>query len=361
MTTFVNPYMPAQVGKDFADLPEVGNPLPIIMLVLSIIGIATGAANFVNGTVRGDINKEKLKEMEEKLDSLLKGQVEIVGLLQIIFQEIKWSEILIQMSDAVNNINFQYAAMLAITNGDNTGAMAWANAVLDESNGLTKDLFVINDVVMGQTIFNPPLMQMFVQRLLAGSTTQSNYYDAITFFRDVLLIEGKGICALANAYTYKNSGWNDEEFSTKWKNILETQASYSKQFIDPLDRFYWNPAWGNEWFTLTAPNQFVDTNENVAKESEQCVAVGLALYLKGNRLGLKVLQANIDAQGLVDQSSSKWRDSPGWGNAYFDVNQGQNHWVDTNVTVVPDGNIVTGAQLYLKGNRIAIRTPISSL
>ena len=106
------------------------------------------------------------------------------------------------MSDAVNDINYQYDAMLALEEGDTTGAMAWANAVLAENNGLTKDLFVINDVVMGQTIFNPALMQIFAQKVAASSSTQSQYYDAVTFFRDVLLIEGKGMCALANAYKY---------------------------------------------------------------------------------------------------------------------------------------------------------------
>ena len=352
-TSFVNPYTPAQVQKKPDEMPAVVPPIVIAAFIVGLISLLVGIANFVNGTVRGEITKEKLKEMQEKLDSLLKGQTEIVGLLQIIFQEIKWSEILIQMSDAVNDINFQYDAMLALAEGDNTGATAWANAVLAESNGLTKDLFVINDVVMGQTIFNPALMQIFAQKVAASSSTQSKYYDAVTFFRDVLLIEGKGMCALANAYTYMNSQWDPKDFTAKWKAVLDTQASYSKQFLDPLDQFYSNPAWGNGYFTLVGDNHYVDTNENVAKEGESNVVVGLALYLKGNRLGLKVLHATIDAQGLVDQSSSQWRDSPGWGSAYFDVNP--NHYVDTNVTVVPAGNITTGAQLYLKGNRVAIR------
>ena len=134
---------------------------------------------------------------------------------------------------------------------------------------------------------------------------------------------------------------------------MDTQASYSKQFLDPLAQFYSNPS-GASYFVLTGnENHYVDTNENVAKEGESNVVVGLALYLKGNRLGLKVLHAAIDAQGLVDQSSSQWRDSPGWGSAFFDLNP--NHYADTNVTVVPVGNITTGAQLYQKGNRVAIR------
>src|SRR6266446_875256 len=351
-TPFVNPYAPTQVQKKPDEMPEVA-PIVIAAFIVGLISLIVGIANFVNGTVRGEINKEKLKEMQEKLDSLLKGQTEIVGLLQIIFQEIKWSEILIQMSDAVNNINYQYESMLTLAEGDNTGAMAWANAVLAENNGLTKDLFVINDVVMGQTIFNPALMQIFAQRVTASSSTQSKYYDAVTFFRDVLLIEGKGLCALANAYTYMNNQWDPKDLTTKWKAVLDTQASYSKQFLDPLDQFYANPAWGNGYFALSGDNHYVDTNENVAKEGESNVVVGLALYLKGNRLGLKVLHATIDAQGLVDQSSSQWRDSPGWGQAYFDVNP--NHYVDTNVTVVPAGNITTGAQLYQKGNRVALK------
>lgn len=352
-TSFVNPYAPGQVQKKPDEMPELVEPIVIAAFIIGLISLFVGISNFVNGTVRGEITKEKLKEMLEKLDSLLKGQTEIVGLLQIIFHEIKWSEILIQMSDAVSNINYQYDAMLTLEEGDNAGATAWANAVLAESNGLTKDLFVINDVVMGQTIFNPALMQIFAQRVTASSSTQSQYYDAVTFFRDVLLIEAKGMCALANAYTYMNSNWDPKDFTAKWKAVLDTQASYSKQFLDPLNQFYSNPAWGNGYFALIGGNQFVDTNENVAKEGELNVVVGLALYLKGNRLGLKVLHAAIDAQGLVDQTSSQWRDSPGWGEAYFDVKP--NHWVDTNVTVVPSGNIATGAQLYLKGNRVAIR------
>lgn len=334
-------------------MPEAVPVIVIAAFIIGIISLIVGIGNFVNGTVRGEITKQKLKEMQEKLDSLLKGQTEIVGLLQIIFQEIKWSEVLIQMSDAVNSINYQYDAMLALEAGDNAGAMAWANAVLAESNGLTKDLFVINDVVMGQSILNAPLMQIFAQRVTAGSSTQSNYYDAVTFFRDILLIEGKALCALANAYTYMNNQWDPKDFTTKWKVVLDTQASYSKQFLDPLNPFYSNPAWGIGWFDLAGDNHYVDTNENIAKEGESNVVVGLALYLKGNRLGLKVLHASVDAQGLVDQSSSRWRDSPGWGQAFFDVNL--NHYVDTNVTVVPTGNITTGAQLYLKGNRIAIK------
>lgn len=350
---FVNPDASSELQKKHADMPEAVPAIVIAAFIVGIISLIVGISNFVNGTVRGEITKEKLKEMQEKLDSLLKGQTEIVGLLQIIFQEIKWSEVLIQMSDAVNNINYQYDAMLALEKGDNASGMAWANAVLAEGSGLNKDLFVINDVVMGQNILNAPLMQIFAQRVSAGSSTQSSYYEAVTFFRDILLIEGKAMCALANAYTYMNSQWDQTVFATKWKAIMDAQAAYSKQFLDPLSPFYFNPAWGNGWFDLTKDNHYVDTNENVASEGESNVVVGLALYLKGNRLGLKVLHANIDAQGIVNQSSSAWRDSPGWGQAYFDVNQ--NPYVDTNVTVVPAGNITVGAQLYLKGNRMAIR------
>lgn len=354
-TPVVNPNVPNQVQQNPGETPVAVAVPPIVIaaFIIGIISLIVGISNFVNGTVRGELSKAKLKEMEEKLDTLLKGQTEIVGLLQIIFQEIKWSEVLIQMTDAVNDINYQYDAMLSLVEGDNAGAMAWANAVLAENNGLAKDLFVINDVVMGQSILNAPLMQIFAQKVTASSSTQSKYYDAVTFFRDLLMIEGKGLCVLANAYTYMNSQWDPKDFTTKWKAVLDEQASYSKQFLDPLDPFYFNPAWGNGWFSVDGQNHYVDTNENVGKAGESSIVVGLAMYLKGNRLGLKVLQANIDAQGLVDQSSSIWRDSPGWGDAYFDVVP--NHYVDTNVTVVPAGNITCGAQLYLKGNRVAIR------
>ena len=352
-TPFVNPDATTELQKKDDEMSVAVAPIVIAAFIVGIISLIVGISNFVNGTVRGEITKEKLKEMQEKLDSLLKGQTEIVGLLQIIFQEIKWSEVLIQMSDAVNSINYQYDAMLALEKGDNVGATAWANAVLAEGNGLNKDLFVINDVVLGQNVLNSPLMQIFAQKVSAGSSTQSNYYDAVTFFRDILLIEGKALCALANAYTYMDSEWDPKVFTAKWKAVMDAQAAYSKQFLDPLSPFYFNPAWGNGWFDLTKDNHYVDTNENVDKDGESSVVVGLALYLKGNRLGLRVLHATIDAQGIVNQSSSAWRDSPGWGQAYFDVNQ--NPYVDTNVTVVPAGNITTGAQLYLKGNRMAIR------
>ena len=83
-------------------MPEAVPVIVIAAFIIGIISLIVGIGNFVNGTVRGEITKQKLKEMQEKLDSLLKGQTEIVGLLQIIFQEIKWSEVLIQMSDAVN-------------------------------------------------------------------------------------------------------------------------------------------------------------------------------------------------------------------------------------------------------------------
>ncbi|MBL8254843.1 MAG: hypothetical protein JNJ76_14715 [Candidatus Competibacter sp.] len=165
---------------------------------------------------------------------------------------------------------------------------------------------------------------------------------------------------MANAYKYLNPGKDGADYVKPYGDMFKKQAEYNKQFINGLDKYYSSPAWGenqpNNFFYIHGGAHYVDANPNMADFPH--IVVGFQLYLKYDRTALKILQALLDNQGEVDPTTATWKNAPGgWGDSgpdnYFDLSP--DHYVDTNEVIVPVGHVVTGAQLYKKNNRIAIK------
>jgi hypothetical protein len=331
------------------------------MSALAGIGIALGVANFINGTVRGEMSKSALQEIQGKLDALRAGQAYIIGRLKVILAEIKWTQVVAEASAAVQTIEYEFSQIPAIAGGDPAEAEKWATAALDANTGIAKQLFVLNQLLMGTSLLGSPLMQVYAQKLQATPTSQSEYWEAVEYFEAVQGLETQGLSVLANAFCYQNNTDDATQAMAPYNDWYSQQADYNRQFVDPLDKWYRNPAWGDACFDVHGDLHYVDTNESCAPAGQ--VVVGLGLYLKGNRVGLQILTATVAPGDPVELTpATAWQPSPGWGSAYFDLDD--NHYVDTNETVVPAGHVVTGAALYLKGNRMAIKlqsAPLDSL
>ncbi len=328
----------------------------MLSLIIGGVGIALGLANFVNGTIRSEESKSKLEALKAKLDSLSSGQADIIGRLKIVLIEIKWTEIIIEVSDAINNIEYQYSQIMLFKAGETKTANKWAEGVLSPTNGVGKNLFTINNIMMGKSILSEPIMKTFINKITESTTTQSQYYEAISFFNSVADIETKALVVIANAYAYINNTDDKSKIKKHLENegltsIITDQAVYNKPFVEQLNQWYQSKSWGSNCYSVHGDNHYVDTNKNLAPNDN--VITGLSLYLKGNRMGLKIMYSPINPDGQVSTSQITTQKSPGWGKNCFNLND--DHYVDTNIVQVDNGYVATGAQLYLKGNRVAIK------
>ena len=81
---------------------------------------------------------------------------------------------------------------------------------------------------------------------------------------------------------------------------------------------------------------------------------GAALYLKGNRMAIKLAARVIDSLSGALTGPDAWSDSPGWGDNYFKASDVR--YCDTYKVVPSTPSCLSGAGLYQKGsNRIAIQ------
>lgn len=332
---------------------------------LNPISIALGCANFVRKTINEQSSKAKQDEMLAKqdemlakLDALAEGQSEIIGRLKIILNEVQWSQLVTQIASAVDYINLNYDKLRSFSAARPQEAAQWAENVLTPDGGIQGALYTINAVMMGKSMLTQPLMKVFAEKITDNQTSQSSYWEASSYFMSMLILQTKGYAVLANAYCQKNDVADASPCLEPYQHRFNDQTEYNKRYIDPLNQWYASPVWGAYYDLAKEDAHYVDTNPNLAPSGQ--VVTGLQLYPKGNRMGLKILAAPLNAYGTVVESACHWQDSPGWGGNYFDLNAKDNGYVDTDQTMIPDGYVVTGAQLYQKGNRLAIRLQATS-
>ena len=262
------------------------------------------------------------------------------------------TQIVATLSDSVSSIELQYAQMMELDFWDLDATKAWlANLDTDD---ILQALSTIYQAMLGQTPLLPGAVMKLLANKLAPLTyaqlSQSRKWLAVDCLDEMLALQGKGYTVLVNAYTAE--GRDTDAIIAEMRQRFTTQSEVSANFINLLSYEYQNEGWGESYFHWYKDAPYVDTHEVVADDDQ--VVVGLQLYQKGNRIALKIAQAKPEFDPMEEKlSSSTWKENPGWGEEeYFKL---EDEYVDTNVNILPDGVVVTGASLYQKGNRMAIR------
>ena len=322
-------------------------------LAIGGVGLAIGVANFINGTVRGEMTKAKLNEISKKIDTVLNNQKDILNELSVIFTEIKWNSVINDIAPSVHNISYSFKTMLTLTEGDNSGANDWAKAVLDQNNGIAKDISLIEDVIQGSEILSAPIMKIYTEKIDKVSTGQSEYYSAMAYLRLLFDIQEKGYILIANAYSYSNPDGDVAKFMQPYDNKFEEQLEFNKPFIQDLNQYYKNSVYGSEFYdTHSKHNHYASTE--IVKAQPNTIVTGIQLSLLANQLTLTLRTAKLCSNGLVDSETSGWNPAA-FNKGFFDIGKDANHYVDTTPVEVPEGFVVIGAALYKKNNRLAIK------
>jgi hypothetical protein len=324
------------------------------------IGLALSVGSWVYSIV---MNHGVPNKQTELLERLADNQNKMLGYLQSILAEVQWSQQVTAVIKPVTDINYFFHAMRALKPGDTEAASNWADSVLrEDSLGIAYALYSINQAMMGKGLTTASLPQIFANRINSQVTPQSKFREALWFFRSLADLQTKGFSCLSNAFNLKHGigTINDrrtKEFLSPYDFTLSDQEKYNHKAIYDVSSWYENPAWGDNYFTITDDISYVDTNDVIAPVG--CVVVGAALYRKGNRIAIKIKVAEPQPNHAVSQRSARWYENTAWGNNYFTLDEGNNYVdarrVDPSQVNLPDGNYaIVGLRLFQLGNRIAI-------
>jgi hypothetical protein len=327
-------------------LPEMDGPTGI--------GLALSVGSWVYSIV---MNHGVPNKQTELLERLADNQNKMLGYLQSILAEVQWSQQVTAVIKPVTDINYFFHAMRALKPGDTEAASNWADSVLrEDSLGIAYALYSINQAMMGKGLTTASLPQIFANRINSQVTPQSKFREALWFFRSLADLQTKGFSCLSNAFNLKHGigTINDrrtKEFLSPYNTTLSDQEKYNHVAIYDVSSWYENPAWGDNYFTITDELSYVDTNDVIAPDG--CVVVGAALYLKGNRIAIKIKVTEPQPGNAVSQRSARWYENTAWGNNYFTLDEG-NNYVDARPVDLGSSEAIVGLRLFKLENRIAI-------
>jgi hypothetical protein len=333
----------------------MGNNMSGKINYISGVGFALSVSSFAYALI---MDHAVESEVERKLKTLQKNQHEILGYLKLILAEIQWTQIISEADGAFTNINYQFEQMLKLQEGDTKEASKWAKSILDQSEGIKKDLYIINQLMMGNSPLTAPLMSIFADKIKKYPTNQSKYMEAKWYFRTINEIQTKGFCLLSNAFNLENDISSNadprtKKFLSEYDNTLYEQQGFNKEYINALDHWYHDPTFNGDYFDINDGYNYVDTSEVMAPTGR--VIVGMQLYRKGNRIALKIATAIPVEDSNIDQNSIQWVENPEFNNSnYFTLDDTNNYVDERKVKFGHGNNVMIGARLFKLGNRIAI-------
>jgi len=333
--------------------------LPPAPVVLGTIGMVLGVANFVNGTVRGELTKDTLKEIKSRLDKIEQDIQVLVQLTQLVIAEIHWSSAQYEISEALVNIDFQEKRMNDFQKDSFESADAWAKEVLDEGRGLARDLFILNRAMLGDGINNPPIMEVYIDKLRNSSILQSVNYDARTYFQRLIDAQVKGMIVLAEAFVYQNNIPAAEieprvtEFIKEYDKWIRHQKFNAEFWISEQNAnpWYYNTKWGENVPQNYFLAPYVQTEDIVPDFDRQIITSITFVQHNYGKVALKVDLGIFQADGRISPAGDKEM-SPD-GQQYFPVED--NPYVDSNVIELPRDYVCTGIGIYKKMNRMALK------
>jgi len=345
-------------------------PIALMALFQGTISLGLGIGSFLRSRQESERTQAMLNGIRNDLASLLLGQKDILNELQQLRSEVEWTQVVTLIGGPVATIQHFWEEMKALvppTDWDQahidswlkskeTEIKGWAEAVLDE-RGLRLELSLINSAFQGTGGLHKPLMQIVAEKVSPiPFKTQSAYFIAMTKFRSILQYEALAIGALSAAYKTMHSDATDkqiQEYLAPYQAQSQQQADISRQFLDPLNRF-----WTKYGMSVGSPSPIewgkgvVYIDPHKVRTDDGYVVIGLQFYKKGNRLAIKIFEAELDRAGEINVSSKREKTNDDWGETYFQV--GQNTELTLMTTAVPDGCMVTGAELSIQGNKMMV-------
>lgn len=356
--------------KESVGAPLVLPLLPLMALFLGASSLGLGIGSFLRSRRDHEGTQAMLTEIKKDLASLLLGQKDILNELQQLRNEVEWTQIVTLIGGPVGTIQHFWDEMKALLpptglnqaqidswlQARETEIRGWAEAVLDE-RGLRLDLSRINSAFQGTGGLHKPLMQIVAERVTSrGFKSQSPYFIAVTKFRSILYYEALAISTLCAAYKAKHPAATDQQikdYVAPYTAQSLQQVDSSRQYLDPLNRFWTKPGTN---IGMPSPiewgNGIVYVDPHKVQTDDGYVVIGLQLYKKGNRLALKILEAQLDRAGEINVSSKREKTNDEWGETYFQVEQNKDLTLMT--TSVPDGCMVTGVELSIEGNKMMV-------
>ncbi|HSS18645.1 MAG TPA: hypothetical protein VLL54_00970 [Pyrinomonadaceae bacterium] len=395
-----------------ANIPPTKNAFLAVMdKYAGTVGVFSGMASIGMGIYGAVESNKQWKNVNRKLDTILKNQEVILNKLETILLEVQYHAAKALINDPWSEIkswngefkilreNAETIPGFGERETTKTEITVWvANVLFNAVANLDK----IDNAIMGTGPANgESLMQAFAKRV-TQSGSASPYYDAVTFFESLLLLQQQGIICRGNAYFCAHPTVDlPTMMSILGGNVkrngiskFKTQAEHCKQYVKSLGKEYQKlNEYHNEGgdfvaFGISSSDRTDVTSIDAVPLSTDPgnVVVGFKLYGQDQSLMLKVAQAPF-AHGSVSQKEmwiENWEHGPGRrgakvsramsgnesiknftsylsniGNRPLDRAEG---YLDIQKTEVPKGEVVTGTQLYYKQNkRIALRLQSAKL
>ena len=356
-----------------------------MVAIIAAIGVACSIAGVAIKLIGVLSNQE---ELDDVLGAIGESGDELTRQITNLSADIHWSTIAGITSEHIDNIEQHFLHITRCVREKNTAeAQRWAEYVLDLSTGVAHDLFPINRLMMGENPMAQPLMRIFTDRLKnSGQLKQSDRQVATAFFRTMLGIQTRGLCALMSAYSIKKtdpSTWEDpnvpeyptpsevRSFLEPYEQMASQQVVANQKYVEGLER-WWTP-YGLDprheprsyesfpYSEKTDGVHFVNLNSCTADPNH--VIVGLQLY-RGrsyqNQICIRITQAPLLPSGDVDFENITDKYPAENANCYnlLDLNP---PYLDINEVNVPSGSVAIGAALYMKGNRLALKLQYAQL
>lgn len=357
-----------QVGVGAFPLAAVALLTALVALCVTTTGLGMGVANFFNGGA----SKEKIADLQNKVDALLLGQKDILAELDRLRSEVEWTQILVFVAQPALRIKYFFDEMRRLLPPANSTPQQieawrqqkepemkeWAKAVLALDNGMRQQLSYINSAFQGGGGLTKPLAAALIDKVTAkGFKTQSAYFLVCLAYRSVKYSEVNALAMLASAYKVENPNATDpqvKDYVKPYQDVFEQQILDTLPLLVPLNRFWtkgWNGVAGEVPITWTQ-NHVVYGDNHQVKAEDGCVLVGLQIYKKGNRVALEITQAALDSAGDINASSKKTIENKDWGEDYIQI--AANTEVQLMTTVVPAQCMVTGVQLWYQELKLMV-------
>ena len=325
--------------------------------IIGVIGLAVGTINLINGTKNATITQQKFAELKGMLQQIQEGVADLQRNIEVVLSEVKWTQVVAILADDFKIIDFYFSQLTQLE--DNAKA---AETLVNDADikSLILALFTIHQAMMGKMILlQAPVMKLLADKLAplkVDQLTQSKKWLAFDYLDELIGVQAEGYAVLMNIYKAKGLDIQPLENQMRERFSQQFQLSTTIFLTAQLGYNFEIPAMGHEVFT----SEYVDTNLAVAETGK--VVVGLQLYAKGNRIGIEIAQATPEFDPMEEKVSPpvKWIPSSGkpGDHNYFQLN-----FIDSNPNILPSNMVMTGAALYLKGNRMELKirgTPIDA-
>jgi hypothetical protein len=177
-------------------------------------------AGFISHTVNQQKQQAQLEEMRRGIAALAEGQKRIETSLRQIFNELKWSTLVLEATASVQRIENRSRLLASFKKEDDLSG--WVSAVLDVNQGEAFDLSTPHDIIVGNNFLTDgtSLIDAFGTRLKERVLLVEEYQKALFY------LQAGGYANLINVYNLKN----------QQNRVAETKAIMEARFTEQTNK-----------------------------------------------------------------------------------------------------------------------------